>query len=161
MSQKSRIDLWLISASALSSSNITAAPLTDHVGIDLSISNSNSRKQRIPGYWKLNSSFLQLPAYCSGIKEIINVFTSKNDISSISKWELFKFECRKFSIKFSKQYTKTKKLRATNILKEINDILNIPLPNDENKTKLHSLQEILNVLYIEKAKGAFVRSRSK
>lgn len=111
LSQKSRIDLWLISdylAPSLCSSNISPAPLTDHAGIDLFLANAKSSTKRIPGYWKLNSSFLQLSSYCSGIQEIINNFKSRDDISSISKWELFKF---------GKQYSKTKMTRNANILK--------------------------------------------
>ena len=56
------LDLWLISdnlASLVRTCNITAAPLTDHAGIDISISNSNSPCRSKPGYWKLNASFLQ------------------------------------------------------------------------------------------------------
>ncbi len=91
LSQKSRIDFWLISdllAPSLYSSNISPAPLTDHAGTDLIPSNAKSSTKRIPGYWKLNSSFLLCPSCCSGIKEIVSNFQSRDDISSITKWKL-------------------------------------------------------------------------
>lgn len=142
LSQKSRIDLWLISGSlapSLCSSTISPAPLTDHAGIDLVLSDEKSSKLRIPGYWKLNSSFLLQSSYCLGIRKIIDSFVARSDISSVSKWELFKFECRKFSMKFGKQYAETNTTRNANILKEINDILNKLHPNDIDKLKLLSL----------------------
>lgn len=98
MSQKSRIDLWLISdwlVSFINSCTISPAPLTDHACIDLEISEVHKSFQRRPGYWKLNTSFLKLPSYCSGIKKIIEECKVNSD-SAIVKWEFFKYECRKF-----------------------------------------------------------------
>lgn len=124
MSQKSRIDLWLISdclVSFNSSWTISPAPLTDHACIHLEISEVRNSFQRPPGYWKMNTSFLQLPSYCSGIKNIIEKCQMNSD-SAVAKWELFKYECRKFSIQFGKQLSKAKESRSSAIIKEINNI---------------------------------------
>lgn len=53
MSQKSRIDLWLISdwlIPFISSCTISPAPLTDHACIDLEISETHNSFKRRPGY---------------------------------------------------------------------------------------------------------------
>jgi len=163
MSQKSRIDLWLISdclVSFNSSCTISPAPLTDHACINLEISEARNSFQRRPGYWKMNTSFLQLPSYCSGIKNIIEKCKLNSD-SAIAKWEFFKYECRKFSIQFGKRLSKAKESRSSAIIKEINNILCLSSPSEQDREKLYLLKEDLDVLYAEKAKGAFIRSRAK
>ncbi len=104
-SQKSRIDLWLISDSLISflvSEEISPSPLTDHAVIEINLSDAKSKQRRKvnPGYWKLNCSYLLSDSYCQEIKKIAENVKSQTNISAISKWELFKYECRKFSVKF-------------------------------------------------------------
>ena len=43
----------------------------------------------------------------------------------------------------------------------MNDILNIPVPSNEDKARLHSLREKLDLFFQTKAKGAFIRSRAR
>ncbi len=154
LTQKSRIDFWLISDNLLSfvrSCNISTAPLTDHAGIrhfECSLSK--------PGYWKLNTSNSD---YCLGIRGIIDSFQKKNTNSYTLNWDLCKFECRNFSIKFSKELSKSKGLQYESLLKEINHITCITSPTDAEKEHLYLLREQLNTFYVEKAKGAFARSR--
>ncbi len=164
LSQKSRIDLWLISdnlASWVQTCNITAAPLTDHAGVEISLSNLSFTHRNKPGYWKLNSSFLQQSAYCLGIRQIITKFTSMTEITPTLKWELFKFECQRFSMRFGKQQLRDQNKAYANDLKELNDILNIPVPSNEDKVRLHSLREKLDIFFQTKARGAFIRSRAR
>jgi len=74
---------------------------------------------------------------------------------------MFKYECRKFSIRFSKQLAKAKSLKYTSILNEINHISGKNKTSEDDKVKMHNLKEELNNFYAEKAKGAFIRSRVK
>lgn len=120
LTQKSHIDFWLISDNLLScvkSCNISTAPLTAHAGIELEISNVTCSSQRKPGYWKLNTSLLQNSDYCLGIKGIIDSFKKNNTNSHTLNWELCKFECRNFSLKFSKELSKSKGLQYESLLK--------------------------------------------
>ncbi len=73
-----------------------------------------------------------------------------------------KFECHNFSIKFSKELSKSKGLQYDSLLKEINHITCITSPTDAEKEHLYLylLREQLNTFYVEKAKGAFVLSRA-
>ena len=57
------------------------------------------------------------------------------------KWELLKFECQKFSIQFGKQQSKDQSKTYADNVSELNEILNIPVPSDEDKLRLHSLRE--------------------
>ncbi len=70
-SQKSRIDLWLLSDSLISyltSAEISPSPLTDHAAIYINFSDTKfkQRGKVTPGYWKLNCSFLLSDSYCQG-----------------------------------------------------------------------------------------------
>ena len=57
------------------------------------------------------------------------------------KWELFKFECQKLSIQFGKQQSKDQSKTSADNVRELKEILNIPVPSDEDKLRLHSLRE--------------------
>ena len=100
-------------------------------------------------------------AYCLGIKQIITKFSSMSEITPTLKWELFKFECRRFSMCFGKQQLRDQNKAYADHLKEFNDILNIPIPSNEDKVHLHSLREELDLFFQTKAGGAFIRSRAR
>ncbi len=150
MSQKSRIDLWLISDLLIlfiSSCTISPAPLADHACIDLEISETHNSFKRRPGYWKLNTSLLQNSLYCLGIKNIVEKF-KVNSGSAIAKWELFKYECRRFSIQFGKQLSKAKESRSSAIIKEINYILCLSSPSEQDREKLYIFFFVINNFFI-------------
>ncbi len=90
--------------SYLTSAEISPSPLTDHAAIYIHFSDTKFKQRRkvTPGYWKLNCSFLLSDSYCQGIMKIAENLISQANISAISKWELFKYESRKFPIKFGK-----------------------------------------------------------
>lgn len=65
-SSKPRIDFWLVSnfKSCLESgSTVSAAPLTDHCVIKLTLK-SDEAFQRRKGYWKFNSNLLNGEPFC-------------------------------------------------------------------------------------------------
>lgn len=74
--------------------------------------------------------------------------------------ELLKFEIRKFSIQFGKSLALKKRTCIQDIIKEIKNLIQSPtLPS--NSDDLENLQEELDHIYQEKARGAFIRSRTK
>lgn len=77
------------------------------------------------------------------------------------KWELLKFECQKFSRQFGKQQSRDRSKTYADNVRELNEILNIPVPSDEDKLRLHSLREKFDLFFQTKAKGAFIRSRAR
>ena len=84
-----------------------------------------------------------------------------SEITPTLKWELVKFECRRFSMCFGKQQLRDQNMAYADNLKELNDILNIPVPSNEDKVRLYSLREKLDLLFQTKAGGAFIRSRAR
>ncbi len=165
-SQKSRIDLWLVSDSLISyltSAEISPSPLTDHAAIDINFSDTKFKQRRkvTPGYWKLNCSFLLSDSYCQGIRKIAENLISQANISAISKWELFKYECRKFSIKFGKNRVSVKNMEITELIRKMSEILKNTNLGEDDKESLYTLQSSLDDLFLEKARGAFIRSRAK
>uniref|UniRef100_A0A9J8DK74 Reverse transcriptase domain-containing protein n=1 Tax=Cyprinus carpio carpio TaxID=630221 RepID=A0A9J8DK74_CYPCA len=166
LSQKSRIDLWLISDSLISyltSAEISPSPLTDHAAIDITFSDGESKQRRkvSPGYWKLNCSFLLSESYCQQIREIAESVKSQANISATSKWEQFKYECRKFSVKFGKNRASVKNKEVTDLIRKMSQILKNPILGEDDKQSLYTLQSRLDDLFLEKARGAFIRSRAK
>lgn len=159
----SRLDYWLVTDTILNhmyNCEISPSPLTDHCGVNLAIipADHSSRKK---GYWKFNASLLKYEDYCNGVKNLINEIAQDNNIISYTqKWEFLKYKIRQYSISFGKSIKNTKNLEEDQIIKEIHDITNNRL-TENDKIKLYTLQNKLDKIYERKAKGAYIRSRSK
>ncbi len=100
-----------------------------------------------PGYWKLNCYFLLSDSYCQGINLI-----SQANISAISKWELFKYESRKFSIKFGGNRVSVKNKEITELLRKMSEILKNPNLGEDDKESLYTLQSTLDDLFFRESK---------
>lgn len=163
-SSMSRLDFWLVSNDILNystGSSISKAPLTDHCFIDLFLE-PTVKKPMNKGFWKFNANLLHNEDYCSKIREIIRAHENNETIDNdISRWEFFKFKVREFTIRFSKEVIRKKKEYESNLLWEINQCCNKPDLNELEKTRIMELQIKLDELYLERARGAFVRSRAK
>ena len=99
-----RLDYFLVSQDleVASKSNIMPSILSDHSPVSLEIRFLDTPKLG-PGHWKLNISLLKENEYKeqlrSKLMEIHNIY---NDIQNANlKWELYKYEIRKFSIQYS------------------------------------------------------------
>lgn len=104
---KSRIDHWLIANHLLAydiSSDISAAPLTDHRVILLQIK-PNGNNIHSHTYWKFNSSLLK-NNYCQKIKLYKEYANSEERTTATKKWEFIKYKIRQFTISFSKTIKK-------------------------------------------------------
>uniref|UniRef100_A0A3P9JF49 Reverse transcriptase domain-containing protein n=1 Tax=Oryzias latipes TaxID=8090 RepID=A0A3P9JF49_ORYLA len=160
--QSSRLDYWLISSSLvkyIDKCSISASPLTDHCVVSLSLQCNKSVTDLIQ-IWKFNNMLLEDSCFCNKVRELI---TEVNvlDMSPVSKWEWFKFKIRSLAIEFSKSALRLKRLKQQNILRNINDLCKKMDLSTEELLELNKLQSELDILYIEKAKGAFVRSRAR
>ena len=85
---------------------------TDHSPVLCSFQNLN-QCQRGPGLWKFNNSLVSNEEYILRLKELINKVKGElnrsNQFCDQVNWETLKYEIRCFTIKFSKDLTKTKK----------------------------------------------------
>uniref|UniRef100_A0A3B3HNI1 Reverse transcriptase domain-containing protein n=1 Tax=Oryzias latipes TaxID=8090 RepID=A0A3B3HNI1_ORYLA len=77
------------------------------------------------------------------------------------KWEFFKFKVRSIAIERSKTLNKNKQAKENMIMEAIQSLLHKTFLSDDEKTNLTQLQNEIDKLYIEAAKGAFIRSRAK
>lgn len=159
--QRSRLDYWLISHSIsnnVQKCEIITSPLTDHCLISLSL--LVTKQPRSSGnIWKLNNRLLSNDFFCKQIKSLC-LKVKGMDMSNKGKWEWFKFETKRLAIEMGKTMSKTSKLKQKEILKRIN-ILCGKTVSEEELTELNSLQKQFDEIYLEKASGAFVRSRAR
>lgn len=159
---KSRIDLFLISQSALSSVidvKHSPAPLTDHKLVTVKLGQQHN-KPGIRGYWKFNNSLLNDEEFNDGIKELVKeIFTDCND-GFKQKWEFFKYKARLIAtercrvIKARRNKLETELMQHLNRLTKTNN-------TEEEKLEIKKICLQLDDLYLNLARGAFVRSKAK
>jgi len=160
--QCSRLDYWLISDNIVNDVNrceISASPLTDHCVISLTLS-PGGRDKYINSIWKFNNSLLKDTMFQNVIKELVKE-VGELEMCSLSKWEWFKFRVKQIAIKTSKEASTLKKKRQRDIIYHINMLSCKDDLTLEQQTELNNLQSHLDHLYLEKAKGAFIRSRAR
>ncbi len=161
---KSRLDYWLVSdiiLNQISNCEVSPAPLTDHCCVDLTVT-PVKQSTRTKGYWKFNASLLKYDEYNTGIKNLFQEISQDDPISSYTqKWEFLKYKICQYTISFSKQIKKINGLEVNKIIKEIHLVNTKPRLTENDKNNLSSLQSKLDKIYERKARGAFIRSRSK
>ena len=129
--------------------------LTDHRLLKFSVKLSDAK--RGPGYWKLNTSFLENNEYKEGVRYIID--NLENDGSAINTWGTLKTKIKDFSISFAKYYHKDINKKILGLEKQISDIENSS-SLDINMNRKRELKNLLNELIDTKSKGAQIRSRA-
>ncbi len=163
-SVKSRLDFSLVSEfkSGLESDSIvSAAPLTDHCMVKL-ILRPAKVYQRRKGYWKFNSNLLHSEPFCHTIIATINNINGDSNFKTYrEKWEYLKYKVRQISISYGKLLSRNSKKKELEIIKEINGICIKSFLSENDKQKLLLLQSSLDNIYVDKAKGAYIRSRAK
>lgn len=160
---KSRIDFWLGSDRVLNQTSkalISNAPLSDHCFIELNFE-PEIRKVNKKSYWKFNAKLLQNEDYCNIVRRIIkDILANVSIVGYINKWEFIKFKIREFSIQFSKDQIRKQK-DESKLLQEISECCSQSNLTMQEKSRLMELQTQLDQHYLNKAQGAFVRSRAK
>lgn len=98
--------------------------------------------------------------FCNQIKRL-SLEINDLDLTDISKWEWFKFQVREQAIITGKKISLARKSKQKELVEKISLLCGKGNITVEEKEELHSLQNQLDNLYIEKAKGAFIRSKAK
>lgn len=164
-----RLDYFFVSDDlqpVVNECEIIPAPSTDHSCLKLHLK-ALGEHQRGRSYWKINNSILENEAY---IKELTNLLADykinldKNNIFNPQlRWELIKYEIRKFSIAYSKTLAKNRRNEYKDLENQINTIENIDRWN-ENEVLVAQHDQLKKLLenasnYI--TEGIILRSKSK
>ena len=142
---------------------MTQSPAPDHRAVVLDFVLAD--KERGPGYWKLNNSILSDVEYKQGIQnlydEIMNEYTGM--VSKCLVWEFFKLRVKEFTIAYCVKKANSYRCMVKTLEGQLNDInrTNSKMLSQEQIHKREALQQELDLLYDEKAKGYQIRSRAK
>ena len=159
-----RLDRFMISKilqARVTSCEILPSLLSDHSPICITINTENVFFKKGKSYWKFNSLLLKDNNYTTGLKKMIaEKKVEYADLNNQIKWELIKYEIRKFTMMYSKKVAREKRR-----LLEKNEKITIEFeskPRDE-----HSISEVeynrakqgIELYHMEKAKGYILRSK--
>ena len=120
---------------------------TDHFPVIFSLSKGNDCL-RGKGFWKFNSSLTKDQNYITEIKKLIRSFCTMNEslYNRQLKWELLKYEVRKFTINYTKRIAKEKRQQRTNLENQLK-ILEKCLDKDDNLIKYNAIKNELDAIY--------------
>ena len=161
-----RLDFFLISQSLVdnvSSSKIIPGFKTDHSVVTLDLSMDKTPRGR--GYWKLNCSHLSDPNFVQKIKQTITETANINRGANPNLlWDTIKMAIRGESIKYSsqkKKETNNEISRLENEIQYFEQKQSHSHLTEEQEQALQTAKSHLSHIINEKAKGAYVRSRSQ
>ena len=133
--------------------------MSDHSPILISV-NLDSNVKRGNYGWKFNNSLLKDNDFSTQIREHFEIV--KSDLTSLEnphlRWEYFKYQARKFSIKYSKSKIKAEneiKIRHECVIKKYTSTKNRPTDAEYAESK-----EFLDKYIERKTEGAILRSKS-
>ena len=89
---------------------------------------------------------------------MINELNTKTSLNNQLKWELFKYEIRRFTISYCKQRTKKDERERKYLENKLQNLENV-LDNDDNLESYHSMKDKIEEIYEKKAEGARIRSK--
>lgn len=163
-SQQSRIDAWFTSPSCIeyiTEISHTYAPLTDHKLITIQLKGTSQHQKSIRGYWKFNNSLLKDKEFCNTVTSLITNAFKDEHANPIQTWEFLKYQIRKLAINRSKENKKSRLQKKIKLMEELENLLSKPSLTEEEEVKLKLVQNEIDKIYIELAKGACIRSRTK
>ncbi len=91
---------------------------------------------------------------------LANIF-AHNHLNYTQKWEPFKFNVRVIATRRGKELKKNKLRKIAEITDQLNTLIKQTTLSEDEKSILYLLNLEIDQLYIELAKGAYVRSRAK
>ena len=107
-----RLDYIFISNSLqefVNDTRILTSLSTDHSPVHLSLFKEHKHTKG-NGFWKFNSSLIKDHMYVSEIKHLVSSFLSNiSNMNAQLKWELLKYEIRKFTIDYTKRQAKERR----------------------------------------------------
>ena len=155
-----RLDDILISNSLLefvNDTSILTSLSTDHSPVYLSLFKEEHTKGN--GFFKFSSSLIKNSMYVSEVKHLISSFLSNiSNMNSQLKWELLKYEIRKFTVDYTKRKATESRKKQVYLESELKKLEN-NLESSENLTKYESIKSNLKLIYDHFAEGVRLRSK--
>ena len=158
---QTRLDFLFISnqlQASVCNSDIKVAMCTDHSPVYLDLSLENIHLQRGSGFWKYNSSLNKDPVYKENLRALIRDFLQANhNLNGQLKWELLKYEVKKYTISYTSKIAKEK--RANKDLLEKQIALFNAANVDENNVNFKKARDDLEKKFSDQAAGIRIRSK--
>ena len=141
--------------------SLVSMPFSDHRGCFIHVKENEIIRGR--GYWKFNNSLLSDPIYVNEINTFIEQYQGEYKDPQ-TDYEILKIKIKELTMAYSKQKSINRKHECAALYIELNDIDNhlskFPHDVDAHAKKEH-LKLKLELIEINKAKGAHVRARIK
>ena len=161
-----RLDYFLISRSISDmtvKTDILPSVLSDHSPILLSLKYIPT-PTRGRGLWKLNTMLLEEQEYVTTMRDKIKELEQeyKDMIDKNIKWEIVKYEIRRFSIRFSKERRKKQLENIDRLERQLHSLEKFEHENNANID--HDIDLVRNEIKeyeLEKANGNIIRSRAE
>ena len=165
---QSRLDYFFVPQEmvyCLQEVDIKPSIKTDHSLITLKLSINNENK-RGPGFWKFNDSLLKDIQYVTDMKQLIE--DQKRDLrymhDKAQKWDIIKYKIREFTIQYSKETAKARKLFENEMINRLEYFTKLIDGGDSSETTLTNYQiikhEIENVNAYQ-TEGARIRAKKE
>ena len=156
-----RLDFWLISDSLydkIVDIDIKPSIRSDHSAITVQFQSIPSSKIG-PNFWKFNSNLLADTEYTDIMKNNLKSWNEEYDMDDKRiKWEIIKYEIRKFTIQYSKKIKRIKNQRQQQLERKLRDLeKNLNFGN--NITEYNEVKQELIQLEDETIKGLIIRSK--
>ena len=161
---QSRLDYWLISNSLQDNvilCDIIPSIYSDHSAILLGLKSVDD-KSRGKGYWKFNCALLEDSNYTKELKVNLNRWLEEYEClqNKQLKWELIKYEIRKFSMTFAGQRKKSELNEEKNLISKLRCLETQFANNAEEEllSEIESVQRKLHNIDETRLQGSIVRS---
>ena len=120
---------------------------TDHSSALITISNYNFFKPS-PGLSKFNNSLIKDETFTlkNFIQNMINKLNTNTSLNNQPKWELLKYEIRRFAISYCKQHTKKDEAERKYLENKLKNLENV-LDNYDNLESYHNIKDKIEEIY--------------
>ena len=159
-----RIDFWLISSKIQLNVQKTMhipAFMSDHAGALLEIQDIEYKPG--PGFWKLNTSYLNDVDYQNLVKSIITE-ANKEYQDAILKWEMIKLRVRGEAIKFTAQKAKSRRNTLEALEKKLSYYTDFDTPDflsDDNQSQIELIQKDISSIMNYKVQVSMLRNKCR
>jgi exodeoxyribonuclease-3 len=163
-----RLDYCFLSEDVLAtcvSCEHSIVPNSDHKAVVVEL--NDNEFVRGPGFWRFNNSYLRNASFVEKMNDFLTSIITESvslGLTCINTWELCKVEIRNFCTEFGKMLSCKKKNEFLLLQLELEELDKQISNNAEDEIlqrKLIQVKQKLDMLHLDKARGAQTRARQK